>query len=248
MKRLWRWARWGVLGLIVLCGAEALLLRHPGACFAWSAGDAGLTLHSDLPFTEEEARAVIAQARERLAASPYYGTGRHDAVFICNARWRRLLFFVGNYRAAGLNYMPLTRNVFLSGAQVAENRLVTPAGKVVQGEMTLSYFIAHEITHSLTHELLGAWDYQRLPSWLKEAYADYIARGSAFQRAEARAAYRSDASEVHTPAQAPYLRYNLLFGQLVEYEGRSPESIFASRISQADAEARLHAYLAVTPD
>ena len=72
----------------------------------------------------------------------------------------------------------------------AENRLVTPAGKVVQGEMTLSYFIAHEITHSLTHELLGAWDYQRLPSWLKEAYADYIARGSAFQRAEARAAWR----------------------------------------------------------
>ena len=60
-----------------------------------------------------------------------------------------------------------------------------PSGNEVPGERTLSYFIAHEVTHTLIADRLGAIAYWRLPVWKDEGYADYVGNGPAFDYAEA---------------------------------------------------------------
>lgn len=249
MKRtLLRWVLACGLLLAVLAGGAALLLRHPAAFFPYSCDEGDLALYADRPFTAEEARPVLAEVRARLRTSPWYRAGRRDAVYVCNSPWRRRLFCIGNYRAGGLNYAPLTTNVFLSVARIGANRLVSPNGQVVRDERTLGYFIAHEIVHSLTCERLGAWRFFRLPDWLREGYADYVGRGSVYARPDTGAAFLAEAPEMNSPAIAPYLRYNLLLGFLIEKEHRSLDTVFAEAEAQSAVEVRLRASLAKTAE
>lgn len=243
-SKLLRWLLLLGLAVATVGAAGSLLLRHPSSFFAYSCDEGDLALYADRPFTAEEARPVLAAVRARLRTSPWYRSGRRDAVFVCNSPWRRRLFCIGNYRASGLNYAPLTTNVFLSGARIGENRLVSPNGRVVDDERTLGYFIAHEIAHSLTCERLGAWRFFRLPDWLREGYADYLGRGSVYVRPGAGAAFLAEAPEMNSPAIAPYLRYNLLLGFCVEQERRSFDAVFEAAEERSTVEARLRAHLA----
>ncbi|HLP07000.1 MAG TPA: hypothetical protein VK178_02470 [Opitutaceae bacterium] len=243
MRTLRRWFFASFLVLASCAGGLALLLRHPAGFFAHVCDEGDLVLYSDRSFAAADARVVLAAARAKLRTSPWYRAGRHDAVFVCNAAWRRRLFCFGAPRAGGLNYVPLTANVFLSGARVEENRLVSPTGRVVEDERTLDYFIAHEIAHSLTCERLGAWRYVRLPDWLREGYADYVGRGSVLGRPEAAAAFLREDPEMNWPAAAPYLRYNLMTGFLLEREHRPLETVFAEPEQRLTVEGRLRAWL-----
>ncbi|PTY07583.1 hypothetical protein DB347_04935 [Opitutaceae bacterium EW11] len=239
--------RW-VLRLAVAAGLVAggfvVLLHCAPLFFRWSATAENLTLYADTPFHSRDGEAVLWKLRERLEAEPLYSAEEHHAIFVCNTAWRRWLFFLPNHRAAGLNYAPFTTNVFLSGGNIRENQLVNPAGRVIGGETTLAYFAGHEIGHTLTVESLGAWAYHtQTTSWLKDAYADRVGRGSVFQRPAARAAYLAETDEMNRPQAAPYLRYNLLLGQLLENERLTLREIADRRITRADAEDRLRRYL-----
>jgi len=242
-RKLLRWLLLLGLAVVTVGAAGSLLLRHPSFLFPYSCDEGDLALYSDRPFTVEEARPVLAQVRARLRTSPWYRVGRRDAVFVCNSAWRRRVFCLGNLRAGGLNYAPLTTNVFLSGARIGANRLVSPNGWVVDDERTLCYFIAHEIAHSLTCERLGAWRFFRLPDWLREGYADYVGRGSVYARPGAGAAFLAEAPEMNFPTIAPYLRYNLMLGFCVEQEGRSLDAVSAEAEERTAVEARLRASL-----
>ena len=48
------------------------------------------------------------------------------------------------------------------------------------GARNLSYFIAHEITHTLIADRLGPIGYGRLVAWKNEGYSDYVAKGPRF--------------------------------------------------------------------
>ena len=238
-RRLLRWLLLLGLALAVLASAALLLLRHPAAFFPYSSDEGDLALYSDRPFAAEEARPVLAEVRAKLRTAPWYDSGRRDVVFVCNSPWRRRIFCLGDLRAGGLSYTPLTTNVFLSGARIAENRLVSPAGQVVRDERTLAYFIAHEIAHNLTCGRLGAWRFFRLPDWLSEGYADYVGRGSVYARPGAGTAFLTEAPEMNSPAIEPYLRFNMLLGFLVEKEHHSLDTVFAEAEAQSAVEARL---------
>ncbi len=231
------------LTLAVLAAAALLLLRHPAAFFAYSHDEGDLALYSDRPFAAEEARPVLAEVRDKLRTAPWYRSGRRDVVFVCNSPWRRRIFCIGALRAGGVNYTPLSTNVFLSGARIAENRLVSPAGQVVRDERTLAYFIAHEIAHSLACERLGAWRFFRLPDWLSEGYADYVGRGSVWARPGMGNLFLRDAPEMNWPAAAPYQRYNLLLGFCIEQEMSSLDAVFEAAEERSTVEARLRAVL-----
>ena len=96
----------------------------------------------------------LRSARERrttssgLAALSSKG-GDVIRVYFCNRSWRFILFANYRYKVGGLTYAPFSNNIFLRAANIAADRLVGPSGKEVTGERTLSYFIAHEITHTL---------------------------------------------------------------------------------------------------
>ena len=238
-SKLLRWLLLLGLAVATVGAAGSLLLRHPSSFFAYSCDEGDLALYSDRSFTAEEARPVLAQVRARLRTSPWYRVGRRDAVYVCNSAWRRRVFCIGNLRAGGLNYAPLTTNVFLRGARIGENRLVSPDGRVVDDERTLRYFIAHEIAHSLTCERLGAWRFFRLPEWLREGYADYVGRGSVYARPGVGAAFLAEAPEMNFPAIVPYLRYNLMLGFCVEQERRSLDAVFEAAEDRSTVESRL---------
>jgi hypothetical protein len=228
-KRLWIRAFAGLLVLLTLYWA---LLCFPQPFFRWSVSAANLTLYSDKPFSEEEARKVLEITRSKLAASPLYSAEQQHRIFICNARWRQRLFFNRNYGVGGVNYYPFTTNVFLRDAIIEENRLIAPTGNPVPNERTLDYFMTHEIGHTLTKQATGSIRHWRMPEWITEGYPDYLGRGDAFRYDEARQAFLADAREMDRWKSGLYLRYNLLVTYLLDKQHWSVERLLEEPIEQ----------------
>jgi hypothetical protein len=198
-----------------------------------------LSLHSDQAFSPADGRKILEQVQSKLAASPLYSVRNHYAIFICNTQWRRAIFFFANRQAGSIVYHPLSSNVFLSGATIEENRLISPSGKPDVLGRRLDHFIAHEITHVLTGRATGWRRYHDLPTWIKEGYAEYIGSRGTFVYGEAVQAFRMGASKMNTPVAVPYLRYNLLVAYLLEERKWSPRQLFEISPGQDEVEAML---------
>lgn len=92
--------------------------------------------------------------------------------------------------------------------------MIGPSGRVVTGERTLAYYVAHEATHTITADHLGE-AYDELPVWVREGYADYVARAETFDYARVRRQLLEGAHETD-PASGHYLRYALLVAHELE--------------------------------
>ncbi|MGD0299083.1 MAG: hypothetical protein ABSE86_18410 [Bryobacteraceae bacterium] len=164
----------------------------PQPFFSFSVRANSLVLHSDRPFSAPAAERVLKLAEAKLATSPLYSSAQDHDIFICNSRWRQMLFFNKDYEVGGVAPYPVTANVFLRDAHIEDNRLIGPRGGRVPGDRTLDYFIAHEITHQLTGHAIGPVRYLRLPQWVREGYADYVGKGSSFDYDTARRAFLAE--------------------------------------------------------
>src|SRR4029077_19837600 len=86
------------------------------------------------------------------------------------------------YKVGGImNY--LGGHVFLRESDMAHDRLISPRGTPVAADRPLSYFIAHEIVHDLEARALPPLAFFRLPRWVSDGYADYVARDIDLDRA-----------------------------------------------------------------
>jgi hypothetical protein len=200
-----------------LFAAYALLVCVPQPFFSHRVKAGGLTLYSDGPLQPAAAERVLALAGERLEKCPLYAAHPEAEVFICDARWRQRLFFNTRYGVAGVSLYPITHNVFLRDALVEQNRLISPAGKPVSGARTLDYYIAHEVTHELTGRRVGPVTFVRMPQWVREGYADYVAKGAGFDYAGTRTAFLAGAPELDLKRSGLYLRFNLLVAYLLDH-------------------------------
>lgn len=227
------------IGLILFGMIVLSLFFHPQPLFLRSVRINHLSLYSDQAFSPSDGRKILEQVQLKLNASPLYSAQDHYAIFICNTQWRRVLFFFANRRAGSIVYYPLSSNVFLSGAAIEENRLISPSGKPDVLGRRLDHFIAHEIAHILTGRVTGRRCYHDLPAWIKEGYAEYIGSRGTFDYGEAVQAFRTGAPKMNTPAAAPYLRYNLLVAYLLEKRKWSPKQLFEISPSQDEVEAML---------
>lgn len=162
----------------------ALLLIFPQPLFAHSRAYHRLKAYSDQPLPPETEQ-LLERVEKRLARSPLFAPDRDYSVFLCQSRWRFALFANLNWRVGGV-LPPIGRNVFLRPCRIKEDRLLSPSGTEVGGDRTLTYFVAHELTHTLTADALGRLDYFLLPVWVREGYADFIAK-EAFDLERARA-------------------------------------------------------------
>lgn len=237
-KKFWLRITSAALGIFALYWA---LLCFPQSFFRSSVSANNLSLYSDQPFSAEEGKTVLETVEAKLAASPLYSADQHHTAFICNARWRQRLFFNHKYGVGGVNYYPFTSNVFLRDAEIEENRLISPSGNKVPGDRTLDYFIAHEITHTLTCQAVGSFAYYRLPEWVREGYADYVAKGSAFNYDEARRAFLADAPEMDRWKSGLYLRYHLLVAHLLDRQHWSVQRLLEEHPEQNMVEDALRA-------
>lgn len=218
-----------------------LVLSVPQPFFRVSASAKNLTLFSDQPFAPGAGQRVLELVEAKLAKSPLYTAGQNHQVFICNARWRQRLFFTYVYGAGGVNYYPVTTNVFLRDSIIEENCLIGPKGSRVPGERTLDYFIAHEIAHSLTGQAVGPIDYYRLPQWKREGYADYVGKGAAFNYDEAKQAFLANDPKMDYAKTGLYWRFNLLVAHLLDKQHWSPQRVLEEPIEQQTVEEMIRA-------
>lgn len=210
-----------LLLLVLGLGARGLLVRYPDALFRYEVQVGNLRIASDQPIPETSGRAILQAAERKLQVSPLYDPSVSHSVYICNAPWRQWIFLQGR-PIAGLNYHPLTTNVFLRAARFYDNKLLSPRGWPIGGGRTLDYYIAHEITHSLVSAHAGGP--QALPRWLNEGYADRIGMGPEFTYEAALEEWRDRPPETAEMAE-DYHRYDVAVAWLLDRQGRTIQDL-----------------------
>lgn len=230
------------LGALLGVAALALMvmLAAPETAFAYHVSAGRLSLYADTPFDPASGRAVLAEVERRLRTSPIDDGARHK-VFITNTHWRRTLAFNVSGGAAGINYYPLTRNVFIRKADIAHDRVFGASGRAAAPPRTLAYYAAHEITHSLTGERRGPqrlWN-RSLPQWVREGYADYVGFGGEVDAPELYRRYRAGDPVFDFPRSGQYARFRLLAAYFLKTRGWSVDRLLDTRLSQAQAEAMM---------
>jgi hypothetical protein len=223
-----------------LLGAYVGLLRTPQPFFLWSLRCDRLTLYSDRLIPEAAGKRIIELAAGKLSLSPLYSGPQDHHVFICNSRWRQMLFFNKDYGVGGVAQYPVTANVFLREAWIEDNRLLSSRGSPVMGDRTLDYFLAHEITHQLTGRFLGPIRYVQSPQWVREGYADYVGKGSSFQYNEAKRAFLAGAPEMDWKKSGLYWRFHLLVAYLLDHQHWSLEQLLKNPPPQAAVDAAIN--------
>jgi hypothetical protein len=238
VKRAKRIARRSLLGMTSLVLAYLALLVFPDPLFAHTRAGRFVVVHADAPIPEA-AGAVIADAEARLSRSSIFVPGVAHDVYVCQSAWRWRLLSPGAFGSGAYALGPFARPVYTRPAHFARDRLVGPSGREATGERTLAYFLAHEVTHTLTADFLGPQAYEALPAWVREGYADYVARGDGFDYEGTRALLRAGDRSLDPSASGLYLRYVLLVAHLIDHEGWSPEQVLRAPPDRAALEARV---------
>ena len=225
MKRLRRWLR-GPTAVLVLYAAVAL---NPSLLFAHELRVENVVLHSREPLPSE-ARAILQEARARAAKSPYFDANDSYDLYLCDTS-ALFTFFVPWARNAGaVSLYGVTGNIYVRPANVANDRLIGPHGKEVPGVRTLTYYFAHELTHTAMARKVGRLGYFRRPSWEVEGYADLIGKAGAFDFEAERTRFRNGNDELDYAKSGLYLRYQLFVEALLR------EGVPLAELQSADVE------------
>jgi hypothetical protein len=217
-------------------GVTALV--HPQPAFAYHVQSGSLSLFSDRPFDIEKSKHVLADVDRRLRLTSLdHGDGEHR-IFVANSPWRARLVFLWNFGAGGVNYYPLTRNVFIRQSDIDNNRVLRAAGPV-RPPRTFAYYATHEIAHSLAGEVVGPVSYHSLPAWIREGVADYVGLAQPVDFEDLIERLRAGDPELQPKRSGLYLRYRLLVSYFIDHEHWSLEQLLASPMPQPEAEARM---------
>jgi hypothetical protein len=240
-KKALRAAILSISGILSLGALYLVLLCHPGGFFRHAFTHGAITVYSDEPIASRSAERVLNEVEQRLACSPLFGTrsGAGIRIYICNRRWRFILFANFKYHVGGLTYPHLSNNIFLRAVDFDADRLIGPSGTPVPGERTVTYFITHEIMHTLIADELGALAYWRLPDWKDEGYSDHVAKGASFQYDHALGQLRSGDREMDPRKSGLYLRYNLRVAYLLDRKGISVHELLNQEFEPVNLEAEM---------
>jgi hypothetical protein len=242
MGALLRAARNLILVAIGMAALVPLSLMFPYPFFPYFTERGRITLYSDAPFDAPKAQALLARIDARLSRSVLDSHNGPRRIFVANDEWHERLVFALDFGVGGVNYAPLTRNVFLRHSDIDHDVLFGPSGKPVAPPRTFTYFAAHEIAHSLTAEHLGPlrlWNW-RLPVWEREGAADYVGLGSkgAIDVDTLYARYKN-ADPHFDPKSGYYDLYRMLVAYLLDRKGWTMDQLLGSDMSMADAEKLL---------
>lgn len=232
MKRLKRWLR-GPTAVLVLYAAVAL---NPSLLFAHELRVENLVLHSREPLPPE-ARTILQAAHDRVAKSPYFDANDSYDLYLCDTP-ALFTFFVPWARNVGaVSLYGVTGNIYVRPANVANDRLIGPHGKEVPGVRTLTYYFAHELTHTAMARKVGRFAYFQRPSWDVEGYADLIGKAGAFDFEAERARFRSGDDELDPAKSGLYLRYQVFVEALLR-EGVSLDELPNADLEQLERRLR----------
>jgi hypothetical protein len=227
-----------VLALAAVAAAWLALAIHPQTLFAYSLRRANVVLHARAPLPPE-AVPQLDEAVRRLARSPLYDPARVHHVFLCDTKALFALFALWARNAGGTAQIYFVGNVFIRPHDVARGVVFGPSGQVKQKERSLTYFIAHEVTHAMTADHVGRRGYHALAAFQQEGYADYVAFARPVDLAGWRAALARDEPEMSVQRSGLYRRYELLVAYLLERRGLSVDQLLSLPRDRAQVEAQL---------
>jgi hypothetical protein len=225
----------GGAALFVLSALYFVTLLRPQMFFSWARDGATIHVRSDEPVPESAAR-IISLAEARIRQSKLFDATRTYPVYVCNARWRWNYFSGFDGRSRGFQ-TPLGRAVFLRPARWDANQLAGPDGG--DGPRPLDVYIAHEVTHMMVADHVGLIGERRLPVWLREGYAEYVARHDTFDYDATRA--RLLAGDEGLGTRDRYWKYLVLVTHLLDREGRDVSAVLADPPDPDEVEARVRA-------
>lgn len=229
--------------LLALFGASSvylLLLAYPHPLFAHELTSAGITVHSTQPIPEAM-KTTLERARARLDRSPLSAGTRDVHVFICDSPWLFGLFARQNYRVGGVADWLVGQHVFLRKSDMQNDRLIGPSGRPASADRPLSYFIAHELMHVANARAVGRWGYARMPQWVDDGYADYVARD--IDLGDALSRMKEGARELDPLRSGLYLRYQLMVAYLLEKQAVPLSELLTAPPPREEVENRLAALL-----
>jgi len=235
-----RWVRRLLWGTLTVGGAYLLVLVHPHPLFAYELRHAGIVVHATHPIPEAM-RTTLDRARARLDRTPLADRAHVEEVFMCDSRWLFALFARTNYRVGGIADVFVGQHVFLRESDMEHDRLISPGGQPVSSDRPLSYFIAHELMHVAHGRRLGRLGYARLPQWVDDGHADYVARD--IDLAQALRAFKAGAAPLDPARSGLYLRFHLMVAYVLEKEGVT-SAVLLEHPSTRDAVERKLAALA----
>ncbi len=174
-KRVRRWINRGVPILaaplvFVIYVPQALAFPHYqrfGSTDVWSEAP----IPANFP-------AVLARADALVASSPLAGGDASRRLFLTQGGWRWRVLSVTSGGALGLR-RPFSPVLLFNRHDAVRDRLFTPFGT-----RSLSGVIAHETSHLLVARRIGELRMARLPAWVSEGLADFVARESTLSEAD----------------------------------------------------------------
>ncbi len=220
-----------VASIVLLVVGVSLTIAMPQMLFDHDLKIGRMNIHSERSFERSDVVNVIADTEQRLAKSPINNRQTTYEVFIVETRWKRKLLFAPAEDVGGVTYFPLaTRNVFLSGVNFAQNRLVSPHGYIPLANRTLSYFIAHEITHLQEGTSIGALTYVLMPKWIREGFADRVGLGHPSDRDYLAYSFAHDAIDTkHWNRFGFYSDFRLVVDKLIDQGNMQVGELLVSR-------------------
>lgn len=177
-----RWRRWLGLDRPGLAIATALALpatayASPGlAPWGWHGRIGQFEVYADQA-PDPALSADIARAEMLLAASPIDDASARPTLYLTNGGWRWRFYGAdsGGFAVTRL----ITPTSIFARSDAAQDRIFTADGR----QRHLSGVIAHETVHLLQRRRVGWLAFVRMPEWIREGYADHVARESSLDDA-----------------------------------------------------------------
>lgn len=237
-SRAWRCVRRAAVFSVTVVAAYSAILVNPWILFDHEVRAENVVFHARDPFPPE-AGAIARAARERVARSPFFDPGDEYHVYFCDTPAFFAFFALWNRGVGAVAQVGVTGNVFMRPSRIERDRLLGPSGNEVPGERTLTYFVAHELTHTMVARRLGRIAYFGLETWQQEGYADFIGKGGEFDYDSALDGFRAGRRELDPAASGLYLRYQLFTEHLLLRRGLGAEDLLGEPRDPAPIEREL---------
>ena len=205
------------------------LLLYPSILFSHNYEYSNCSIYSDRVI-DEKIEQLIDEANNRVSKSDLLKKNVHFKIYICNDMWRMWLFSMGSTNAGAVVHYNFTRDIIFRPVDIKNNKIIPPDTWYFAKDTTafldrpLTYYIAHEMVHVLQSHFTNRGDWKH-PVWLREGYADYIAKDGSFDFSKNQLMLRNNAPELD-PEKGLYRYYHLLVAYLLDKKGMKIKDIY----------------------
>ena len=224
--------------LVAVVAGYVALVIHPQPLFAYTLQRGNLVLHARHPLPLE-ATPMLDDALARVSRSPLYDAARTHDVFLCDTSGLYSFFSLWNHRSGGVTHTWAGGNAFIRPADVRRGRVMGASGVEKGGARTLTYYVAHEVTHAMSAAHGGRWRFNKLAAFQTEGYADYVAFARPVDLARGRAELEANTCDMNVSCSGHYDRYRLLVGYLLQQRHLTVDELLSRPLDRREIEAQV---------